>query len=374
MTAPSGERGERGHRWYLTTFGLGVSLVAVVNTLSTFPFAMSGNATELPRNLLCLAVFLAATAASALRIVRGTHWRVLAWVWIAAVLGTSALVRTALPADQIASLPDWSPSPLGFVALAVLLGQRVIFMVGVVAANAVIGFFCLLKGGMLDVDTLIRFGSDAIDVSVFQLAGALFYRQLEQIAGATERDLDVRQELDARESTATQLAVDRAHRSNAIEATIVPLLRALADGTADPQDPQVRTAARVESARMRRLFAEIDAVDDPMLHEVRASIQAVERLGVAVVLETRGQVPELPVALRRALLETPMSTLASAVSAARVVIIADAESVSVSVVTDGPPGPQQPDGAQWNVRTSTTTARQVTWTQSRWTSVEEGQS
>ena len=359
--------GERGHRWYLTAFGIGVCLVAVVNTLSTFPFALPGNVAGFPLNLLCLAVFLAATGASALRILRGTRWRLLAAVWIAALLASSAVLRTALPADQIASVPDWSPSPLGFVALAVLLGQRVTFMVGVVAANAVIGFFCLLKGDMLDVDTLIRFGSDAVDVSVFQLAGALFYRQLEQIARATERDLDVRQELGARESTATQLAVDRAHRSNAIEATIVPLLRALADGTADPQDPQVRTAARVESARMRRLFAEIDAVDDSMLHEVRASIQAVERLGVAAVLATRGQVPQLPVELRRALLETPMSTLASAVSTARVVIIADDNSVSVSVVTDGLPGPAQPDGARWNVHTDTTTAPHVTWTQATWT-------
>jgi len=50
-----------------------------------------------------------------------------------------------------------------------------------------------------------------------------------------------------------------------------------------------------------------------------------------------------------------------------VVIIADDGSVSVSVVTDGPPGPQQPDGALWHVHTSTTTAPDVTWTQSTWT-------
>ena len=358
---------ERGHRWYLTAFGIGVCLVAVVNTVSTFPFAVVDNPAGLPLNLLCLAVFLAATGASALRVVRGRQWRVLAAVWIAALLGASALLRSALPPDQIASIPDWSPGPLGFVALAVLLGQRVIVMVGVQVTNVLIGFLCLLNAGLLDVETLIRFGSNAVGISVFQIAGALFYHQLEHVANAAERDQQLRQELDARDATATQLAADRAQRSGAIEATIVPLLRELADGSADPQDPRVRTAARVESARMRRLFAEIDAVDDPMLHEVRASIHAVERLGVAVVLETRGHVPALPVALRRALLETPMSTLASAVSSARVVIIADDGSVSVSVVTDGPPGPQQPDGALWHVHTSTTTAPDVTWTQSTWT-------
>ena len=362
---------ERGHRWYLTAFGIGVCMVAVVNTVSTFPFAVVSNPAGLTRNLLCLAVLLAATGASALRVVRGTQWRVLAAVWIAAILTASALLRSALPPDQIASIPDWSPGPLGFVALAVLLGQRVIFMVGTQVVNVLIGFLCLLSAGLLDLDTLIRFGSNAVGISVFQIAGALFYRQLEWVATAAERDQRIRQELDARDATAIQLAADRAQRSGAVKSTIVPLLRAIADGSADPQDPLVRTAARVESARMRRLFAEIDAVDDPMLHEVRASIQAVERLGVAVVLETRGRVAALPVALRRALLETPMSTLASAISSARVVIIADDGSVSVSVVTDGPPGPVQPDGAGWHVQTSTTTAPEVTWTQSIWTRSEE---
>ena len=130
---------QRGHRWYLTAFGIGVCLVAVVNTVSTFPFAVVGNPAGLPLNLLCLAVFLAATGASALRIVRGTEWRVVAAVWIAAMLSASTLLRAALPPDQIASIPDWSPGPLGFVALAVLLGQRVIFMVSVQVANVLIG-------------------------------------------------------------------------------------------------------------------------------------------------------------------------------------------------------------------------------------------
>jgi hypothetical protein len=356
----------RGQRWYLTGFGLGVTLVAAVTTLSTFAFGIADNAAGVRLNLLSLGVALAATAASALRILRGSRWRVLAWLWIAALLGTSALLRSALPADELATLPDWSPGPLGFVALAVLLGERVIFMVVVLAANVLIGLICLLEAALPDLTTLVGFGSNAVGVSVFPLAGAVFYRQLERVARATEHDLDVQQELVARSSTATQLAADRAQRSTAIEATIVPLLRSLADGTADPQDRNIRAAARVESARMRRLFAEIDAVDDPMLHEVRATMDAVERHGVAVILESRGQVPALPVALRRAVLEAPMSTLASAVSTARMVIIADARSVSVSVVTDGPPGPQPLIGDHPQVNTNTTTTEGVSWTQSSW--------
>lgn len=95
-------------------------------------------------------------------------------------------------------------------------------------------------------------------------------------------------------------------------------------------------------------------------------MDAVERLGVAVTLETRGRVPSLPVLLRRAVLDAPMSTLASAVATARVVIMAEAQSLSVSVVTDGPPGPRPPEIAGGATHTTTTTAENVTWTQTSW--------
>ena len=119
---------------------------------------------------------------------------------------------------------------------------------------------------------------------------------------------------------------------------------------------------------MRRLFAEVDEVDEPMLHEVRASIDAVERLGVTVSLETRGHLPELPLTLRRELLESPMSTLASAATTARVVIVSARQSVSVSVVTDGPPGPDLPSDGAEGTRTTTMVADDKTWTQTSWDS------
>lgn len=45
------------------------------------------------------------------------------------------------------------------------------------------------------------------------------------------------------------------------------------------------------------------------LHEIRASIDAAERLGVSIVLDTRGELAAHALPVRQALLEAPMAAL-----------------------------------------------------------------
>ena len=73
-------------------------------------------------NLLCLLVYLAAVACSAVRIVRGSQWRMLAWSWLAALLARLCCA-VHCPASRSASGPDWSFGAFGFVAAVVLFGQ-----------------------------------------------------------------------------------------------------------------------------------------------------------------------------------------------------------------------------------------------------------
>lgn len=351
---------------YLRNYGLGMVLVALVVCLANFASATAGQPAGGGLNVFFLAVYLAAVGCSAVRISRGATWRIVAWGWLTALLATSVVLRSGLPVEQLGSGVDWSYGAFGFVAAVVLFGQPLVVMVAALLANCAIGLGVLVKLGAFDPQTLVPFAATTVGVSVFPLAAAIFYPQLVRVAQLAARDISARQELLAQELKASQVAADRVHRSSAIESSAAPLLAALADGTADPQDPRVRTAARVESARLRRLFAEVDEVGEPLLHEVRASMDAVERHGVAVTLETRGVIPGLPVKLRRALLEAPMSTLASAIGGARVVIMAGPRSLSVSVVTDGPPGPAPAAPTRPDTSTTTTTADNVTWTQTSW--------
>jgi hypothetical protein len=351
---------------YLRNYSLGMVLVAVVVCLANFGGAAPVQPAGGRLNLLCLAVYLAAVACSAVRIVRGSQWHALAWCWLAGLLLCSVLLRSQLPVEQTGFGADWSFGAFGFVAAVVLFGQPLTAMVAALIANCCIGLGVLAVLGHLDQQTLVPYAATTVGVSVFPLAAAIFYPQLARVDRLAAADIDGRQALLAQELKASQVAADRAHRSAAIELSAAPLLKALADGSADPQDPQVRTAARVESARLRRLFAEVDEVGEPLLHEVRASMDAVERHGVAVTLETRGAIPSLPVMLRRALLEAPMSTLASAIGSARIVIMAGPRSLSISVVTDGPPGPAPAPAGRPDTRTTTTTAESITWTQTSW--------
>ena len=224
---------------YLRNYGLGMVLVAFVVCLANCAGAgalLSGGA----RNVLCLAVFLTAVGCAAGRIVRGTSWRMLAWAWLAALLAVTGLLRGALPVDQVGAAADWSFGAFGFVAAVVLFGQPLLVMVGALIVNCGIGLGALAGGGGLQTLTLVPYAATTVGVSVFPLAAAIFYPQLDRVAQLAAREINGRQELLARELKASQVARDRAQRSAAIESTAAPLLQALADGTADPQDPQIR--------------------------------------------------------------------------------------------------------------------------------------
>lgn len=59
----------------------------------------------------------------------------------------------------------------------------------------------------------------------------------------------------------------------------MPLLVGLGHGVLSPHDEEVRLRCGVEGTRMRRLFAEGDAVADPLLNELRACVEVAEHQG-----------------------------------------------------------------------------------------------
>ncbi|MET0863736.1 MAG: hypothetical protein ABWZ98_05330, partial [Nakamurella sp.] len=101
---------------YLRNYGLGMVLVAVVVCFANVAGAAPGEPGGGWLNLLCLTVYLAAAVAAATRIIRGSSWRLLALLWLTALLAVSILLRTALPVAQVGSGADWSFGAFGFVA------------------------------------------------------------------------------------------------------------------------------------------------------------------------------------------------------------------------------------------------------------------
>ena len=85
---------------------------------------------------------------------------------------------------------------------------------------------------------------------------------------------------------------------------------------------------------MRRLFAEVDEVANPLLHELSYCADIADRKGVVVELDSRGQWPTPPREVRRELTEAALTALATAASWARVTVVGDADLVAVNVVAD----------------------------------------
>jgi hypothetical protein len=163
------------------------------------------------------------------------------------------------------------------------------------------------------------------------------------------------------QAVAEHLHRDRRERYASLDT--VPLLTGLAAGLLDPADEQVRTRCAVEAGRMRRLFAEQDEVADPLLHELRACVDAAERRGVTVYLGSCGRRPEVPLRVRRALTEPVLAVLATARSYTRVTVVGSPESVTVHAVADG--GRPEPPRSR-EVAVSTLTMEGRHWVEATW--------
>jgi hypothetical protein len=109
---------------------------------------------------------------------------------------------------------------------------------------------------------------------------------------------------------------------------------ALAAGTADPGDEQVRQSCAVQAARLRRLLAESDEVLGSLLHELHASADVAERRGVAIQIETAGSLPPVPGPARRVITDAAIAILTAARSQARITLVAVATGIAVSFVAD----------------------------------------
>lgn len=284
---------------------------------------------------------------------------------VVALVGDTVLV-SALGVQPVDTTRDWTEGIVGWLVFLALAGfnSRLYLVLLLVPFGTRAVLFTLEGAGTERFATL---GSITIVIVILQGAAGLFFAALRNEASAAQHAHDRRGRLDTGRAVAEQLQRDFRSRTAAMTHTTVPLLRELVNGTSSPQDASTRCRARIEAARLRRLFAEADVTDGTLLAEVRSVVEQVERAQVTAILDCPQTPPALPGPTRRALLDAPMATLALAASTARVVIQRHGSEVVVSVATDGPP-PQLPhpvtDPA---VRTRMQTMEDMTWTESTWT-------
>lgn len=335
----------------------GLSLPNLVRRLDVVEFPLA--------QLAAFAALAAVLAAEAVLLARRRPWGTTRRAAVVVVLAASALSYVTLPEGSTSTSLDWAFGAANWVGLVVLLDRPLRSSVLFLVAHELVALANLLLLAEVARAALARFATGSVTVLGFPLCVAVVAAVLCRIGTAAATATRELERVRTEEAVATESHRRRAQRFAELSGTTVPLLEGLADGALAPDDPEIQRRCAIEAARMRRLFAEVDTVANPLLHELRHCADVADRRGVVVELDARGQVPALPVAVRRDLTEAALTALATAASWARVTMVGAADLVSVSVVADcgalSVPSPTAP-----GVRVETFGNDATVWMEARW--------
>ncbi|MER7884166.1 ATP-binding protein [Streptomyces fimicarius] len=301
---------------------------------------------------------------------------------LGAVLAVSAVSAYTLPPGHATGPADWAFGVVGWHALFLLADLRVRVYAAFLGAHIGINAAAVVWHGAPTAAEAAVLGIATVGSCGLQLAiGVLMTHLLRDTAPAAGSAAAREEELRTRERIHEHLQSDHKERYRALTATTVPLLVGLGHGVLSPYDEEVRLRCGVEGARMRRLFAEGDAVADPLLNELRACVEVAEHQGVKVNLAVRGRPGEVPVAVRRELIDPVAVTLGRTRSAARVTVVWTPAAVRVSVVgvdcaddrTEAAAVPSQSRAADPRVSVVRTRRGESVWAEASWSrSVSSG--
>ncbi|MFC6887278.1 MULTISPECIES: hypothetical protein [Actinomadura] len=305
-------------------------------------------------------------AAGAAALLRGGRSRRVAWTLTAADLAAGAAVAAACPEALLLKI-DWGWTSTGMIAVLLLLRRPARELVAVLLANAGVVLAVLCAGDALsrhNVAGVVTLVYASASVQLALLAGARVFRD----SGGLAADAAAEQwEIANREAVIAEVVTARRARYRSARTVVEPLLRGLADGTADPSDPELRRRCAAAEAALRHVLTEREDVPDPVMRALRPGIDDAVRRGVVVDVASVGDPPRLPDRTGTALSRAPLAALASTRRYARVTVVSTGpDEVSVSVLGDGelalPPRGSARDG----VTLVTDHDDDLHWVEARW--------
>ncbi|WP_341717285.1 hypothetical protein QQG74_25830 [Micromonospora sp. FIMYZ51] len=268
----------------------------------------------------------------------------------ALLLTVDVVVFAAVGRSQLFGPANWVWGGLAWFFVVVIWRQPVRWIFALLAAHACTGITAVVCYGAIAAADLARatmalYGTSSLPAAVF--AGAATLAALSRDRAATAATTNT---MVAEREAAERARRDRHERLALVSAAAGEVLTELAQGRAEPTDPQVQRRCAHAAARLRRLIAESDDVPHPLLHELRAAADLAERNGLRIDLVTIGNPPPLPVRIRRKLTDPLIAVLADARDWARLTVVSSSDEVEVGLVTpddgraptDG--GPAAPDG------------------------------
>ncbi|GAB3964418.1 hypothetical protein V1634_01460 [Plantactinospora veratri] len=278
-------------------------------------------------------VFGAVGVIAAVNLLRGTPSPT--WPLVGVLLLVDVVVFACVPGSLVFDSANFGWATLGWFVVLLLWGRRIPALVAVLAvgaAIALVGVLSLRGGGAAD---LSRYAMAVYGNATLPIAMMIAVNLLGTLAGTTARAAAARTAIETERAAAGRTHQTRRDRLAALDRTAGAILTELAQGRADPADPAVQRRCALEASRLRRLIAESDDVPDPLLHELRACVDVVERNGLPVDFVAVGTLPPLPVEIRRQLAEPLTTTLAAATRWARLTVVGQPDEVVVSLTTPG---------------------------------------
>ncbi|GIJ27547.1 hypothetical protein Vqi01_27090 [Micromonospora qiuiae] len=288
----------------------------------------------------------------------------------ALLLAVDVAVFAAAGRSQLFGPANWVWGGLAWFFVVVLWRRPVHWLFALLAAHACTGVAAVVLYGATEAPDLARaimalYATSSLPAAVF--AGGATLTALSRDRAATAATTNA---MVAEREAAEQARRDRRERLALVSAAAGEVLTELAQGRADPADPQVQRRCTHAAARLRRLIAESDDVPHPLLHELRAAADLAERNGLPIELVTIGTPPPLPVQVRRSLTDPLIAVLADARDWARLTVVSSSDEVVVALVTPDAAGPEAnaPPAGDGDGRVEHRYERdgKIRWTQTRW--------
>ncbi|WP_176921548.1 hypothetical protein [Pseudonocardia oroxyli] len=319
--------------------------------------------------LVAYGVLVALLGAEIVGIVQRRDWNRARLPMLVLVLGASALSTWSLAPEYLLTSTDWSFGSSGWLGVVLLFGRPLPELATFLALNLAITVTRVLAVHGANLDILLGLTAGAVGTVGFPLACGIASTVVRRIADSAEQASARAAEIRTAEAVATGLFEARETRLARLDIGVEQLLRGLASGELDPEDPEVRRSCDLEAARMRRFLAEADDADDAddrLLYELRQGADVAERRNVLVEFERAGRWPTPPDDARPALADGILAGLTAARRRARVSVIGIGPRLSVSVTADGgnwaPPLRTHPSVSHIVVSTEDQTWIESTWT------------
>lgn len=357
------QRYDRAGLWVaiVVTFGWQLAGVAPVVVQSWLRYGLASS------GAVAWVAFTALGVAAAVVVLRGGGYGPALPLAVCPILLAGSVVGSLMAPDGVIGHFNWQFAVAGWFAVLALWRRSLTELLSFYAANVLAGGIILAVAGEASRVSVGRFialgcGISALQITVF--AGARMVTAMARRAAQAEDEL-ARTRSAHIAAEAVQAA--RRIRYETITGTVTDLLEGLATGQLDLSGRDERQQVAVAVTRLRRYLVESDDVPDQLWHELRACADAAERQGIAVdLVAPAGQIPQLPLDVRRALTEPIISALAATAARARITVIASAEDVAVAILADAQLVPAVPCLHE-AVECSHDADGEMLWVQARWT-------